>query len=85
MKKKAPFKVYCRYVEGGQRISVGEYVRAKWNNIMNPFKLTDESSLLELATSIKEFKKKQGREVEIVGYRGCKSEAELKRLLEKYL
>lgn len=52
------------------KISIGEYIRAKWNNVVQPFSPDKEDGWINLFNLIAHFKMKSGRDTEFVAYRG---------------
>ena len=69
-KPSPPKNIYVRYVENGNKVSVGEYMRAKWFNIVDPFSLTNVDAVRDLRVQIDLYKTKTKREVVLVNYRG---------------
>lgn len=69
-KDKPPYNLYVRMIANGKKISVGEYIRGKWNNAMDPFAFDDDQGFIDLAGQIAVFEKKMNRKVEIVPYGG---------------
>lgn len=61
-------KLYVRETQYG--VSVGEYVRGKWHNVVAIKDKADEFRIGELAVMILRFKRDIGRNVEFVGYHG---------------
>lgn len=69
--KQAPKNVYYRRIENGRRISIGEYIRAKWNSICHPFREGDEQSIQGLAWQFKNwYHTNPERPILLVAYRG---------------
>lgn len=76
--KKPPIKrIYARVLADG-KISVGEYVSAKWNNIIKPFKPSDEVARQELRELVALYHKRHpGTPVHVEGYRGDTGAADM--------
>jgi hypothetical protein len=70
MLKKPSKKLWVRFIEGGRKLSVGEYLRAKWHNTLDPFDLNDMGSVSVLVALIEAYKKREKRDVEFVSYGG---------------
>jgi hypothetical protein len=83
-KSSSPKRLYVRFVEKDTKFSIGEYINGKWNNVCEPFKITDMKSLASFIGDVRIFKRKTSREVEYEGYCGSKAAEllvnEIKRL-----
>lgn len=66
----APKNIYVRFVEGGKKVSVGEYSSAKWRNVVDPFSIENFDAVRDLRTQIEIFKRSEKRDVLLVNYRG---------------
>lgn len=84
MKKKAkpPYNIYVRYIENGKKFSVGEYIRAKWNNVCDPFLVNDQNAIKELKRMIEVYQLVQQRTIVLVDYRGSEAAEELSKLIQ---
>lgn len=80
--KTTPKTLYVRYIENEKKFSVGEYIRAKWNNVCKPFLVNDETSLKLLKNQILTYKLKTKRDIVLAGYLGSKSAEKLTKLLK---
>jgi hypothetical protein len=65
-------RVHVRYVQNETKFSVGEYVNAKWRNIVDPFKVDDREALGQFLGMIKGFllRNKDHGNVALVSYQG---------------
>lgn len=82
MKTQRPKKLFVRFVENQTKLSVGEYLNAKWRNVCDPFKINDKESVQQLKRDIEVFKIRTKREVEFVAYCGSDALTVLNNLLK---
>lgn len=60
-----------------EKISVGEYINAKWRNLYEPFGCKDAEAVRKLSVDIQTFEAKTHRPVVFEGYRGNTRAVEL--------
>jgi hypothetical protein len=63
-------KLWVRFIDDGRKLSVGEYLNAKWRNVIDPFVLDDLDSIKALIERLELYKLRVKREVEFVSYGG---------------
>ena len=80
-KEPTPKRLWVRRIENGKKFSVGEYVRAKWRNAVDPFRTDDTAALHRLAGVIALFEKHEKRKVVFIGYGGSGAAEELHKLI----
>ncbi len=80
-KQKLPYNLYVRYIEDGKKFSVGEYLRAKWNNVCDPFLVNDINAINSLKLNMLTYQATQKRDIALIGYRGSEAATKLQELL----
>lgn len=77
-----PKNIYVRRLANG-RFSVGEYIRGKWYNVVDPFRGDDAVAIGTMLHLILHFENKEGRPVALVSYGGGEARDALAKLLKR--